>query len=95
MTPPPFAEFESINEALLQVAGELRGLVAAAEALPRQIAKLDLLVARALDQTETVTRHAAALAAKAQRDVAAVTADRAARHAEIAALREQARQALR
>ena len=94
-TPAPFVEFTQLTEAMAQVAGELRGLVNSAEALPRKLAALDALVTRALAQTEVITRHAATLAADAQRDVAARTADRDARRAELDGLREAARATLR
>lgn len=66
MTTPPFPEFAQITEALAQVAGEARGMVAAGEALPKKIAGLGARLERAVSQVEMVNTEAAAMAQRAR-----------------------------
>jgi hypothetical protein len=95
MTSEPFEEFRAIATVINEARGELRGLLSAVENLKRHLEQLTHLVGRALDQAESVSSRAAKMADDAAAAVAARSANADAVRAELQALRQSAREALR
>jgi hypothetical protein len=91
----PFTEFREIKVVLGDARGELKGLLSAVENLSKHLTTLTHVMTRALDQAESIASRAARMADEAAAALATKRVSQDAVHAELRALREQTKDALR